>query len=508
MCPGNGAGGETTVNIKKKLTVFGAFALPFAGLAAFGGAQAASAAAPALTCQSVAPASGITGGETWTNNSNGSDPGSAGVYFDSSAGGAAPAAGMELAATASAGATSLSLTDPKGSVALATTDQVLTITGVTGTYTVTSDSFGAEPPHTPDNVTITPALPVLVKAKVTVSVSPTVTATYKTVDDATFSDSTTLTSATADFTSGDVGSPIAGEIGATHGTGGQAITSSTGTTLTIVGYTNSTTVTLSSEAYKDSGGSSPTYTAASGTGTVVIGETTVAPANIYPDLNLAASECGMSATNPGEFAPNTASMVGVGQATVPNTALALEAAPPATNFNITYPSIGSGWTDNGGYPNTDNVPATTLDFPGGKDNEFVLNDPSGSGACTSITANCDSMLKGTATGDWPTTKGQLGLAANGLVFCTLGEAQAIAGTPNSGGPDNTANGGHIATGANPSAVCDGGPSNAYGDSSESTALGVIITLELNPSANAYGGDNTSPTSIWNVDAGNASNTVF
>ena len=75
------------MNIKKKLAVFGAFALPFAGLAAFGGAQAASAAAPALTCQSVAPASGITGGETWTNNSDGSDPGSAGVYFDSSAGG-------------------------------------------------------------------------------------------------------------------------------------------------------------------------------------------------------------------------------------------------------------------------------------------------------------------------------------------------------------------------------------------------------------------------------------
>jgi hypothetical protein len=491
------------VNIKKKLTVFGAFALPFAGLAAFGGAQAASAAAPALTCQAVAPASGVTGGETWTNNSNGSDPGSAGVYFDSSAGG-----GMELAASAIAGATSLSLTDPKGSTALATTDQVLTITGVTGTYTVTSDSFLATPPHVPDTVTITPALPVAVKSKTLVTVAPTVTASYRVVDDATFSDSTTLTSATADFTSGDVGSPIAGEIGATHGTGGQAITSNTGTTLTIVGFTNSTTVTLSSEAYKDSGGSSPTYTAASGTGTVTIGETTVAPANIYPDLNLAASECGMSANTPGEFAPNTASMVGVGQATVQNTALALEAAPPATNFNITYPSIGSGWTDDGGYPDTNNVPATALAFPGGKDNEFVLNSPGGSGACTSITANCDSFLKGTATGDWPTTKGQLGLAANGLVFCTLAESQAIAGTPNSGGPDNTANGGHIATGANPSAVCDGGSSNLSGDNSESQALGVIITLELNPSANAYGSDNTSPTSIWNVDAGNASNTVF
>ena len=407
-----------------------------------------------------------------------------------------------------------SLTDPKGSVALATTDQTLTIAGANGTYTVTSDSFSAAPPHTPDDVTITPGItlttpPNALKAKSTVTVSPTVTATYRVVDDAVFNGTTTMTSATANFTSGDVGSPIGGEIGATHGAGGEALVSGTSGPITITHVNSATSVTLSAvPETQTSAGPPPTGPAANGTGVVEIGETTVAPANIYPVDNLAASECGMSATNPGEFAPNTASMVGVGQATVPNTALALEGAPPATNFNITYPSIGSGWTDDGGYPNTDNVPSTQLDFPGGKDSEFVLDDPSGSGACTEVTANCDSMIKGAATGDWPTTKGQLGLAANGLVFCTLAESQAIAGTPNSGGPDNTANGGHIATGANPSAVCDGGSSNAYGDASPSTALGVIITLELNPSANAYGGDNTSPTSIWNVAAENASNTVF
>ena len=60
------------MNIKKKLAVFGAFALPFAGLAAFGGAQAASAASPLVTCQIVSPGSGITAGETWTPNSDGS----------------------------------------------------------------------------------------------------------------------------------------------------------------------------------------------------------------------------------------------------------------------------------------------------------------------------------------------------------------------------------------------------------------------------------------------------
>ena len=173
-------------------------------------------------------------------------------------------------------------------------------------------------------------------------------------------------------------------------------------------------------------------------------------------------------------------------------------------FSITYPTIGSGWADTGGYPNMPSQPTTSLAFPGGKDSLFSLTG--GQGACPS-SANCDSMIKGTATGDWPTTKGSLGLAAGGLVFCTLGEVQAIAGTPNSGGPDNTANGGWIHTGDTPSTVCDGGSGNPN-DSSESTALGVVITLELNPQANAYGTDNTPPTSIWNVQATQASNAVF
>ena len=63
------------MNIQKKLALFGALALPFAGLATFGGVQAASAASPVLTCQAVAPASGSNGGESFTLNSNGSDPG-------------------------------------------------------------------------------------------------------------------------------------------------------------------------------------------------------------------------------------------------------------------------------------------------------------------------------------------------------------------------------------------------------------------------------------------------
>ena len=54
------------MNIHKKLALFGALALPFAGLATFGGVQAASAASPVLTCQAVSPAAGSNGGESFT----------------------------------------------------------------------------------------------------------------------------------------------------------------------------------------------------------------------------------------------------------------------------------------------------------------------------------------------------------------------------------------------------------------------------------------------------------
>jgi len=506
------------VNIKKKLAVFGAFALPFAGLAAFGGAQAASAAAPVLTCGIVGPGSGASAGETWTTNSDGSDPGSASVDFDASAGGA-----MELAAGANPGANTLTLTDPVGSVALAITGQVLTIAGANGTYTVTNDSFSALPPHTPDAVTITPGLsipgtpPKALKTKDAVTVAPTTTTPNRTVDDAVFtSGSTTMTSATADFVNsaytgapggGDVGAPVAGEIGATHGAGGDAISAGTGPTLEIASVQSSTSVTLSSVPEKETAeGPPPTYADFSGTGVITIGETLDAPLNIYTDSNLTASNCGASATAAGEFAPLSANMSGVAQVSGPNAALALEAAPPDTTFAITYPTIGSGWADEGGYPNAASQPTTSLNFPGGKDNAFDVDSPNAVGACPAGSVNCDSYTKGTATGDWGTTKGSLALTAYGLIFCTLAETQAI----NSGtGPDATSASppGWISEGASPLVVCDGGSGNPN-DHSESTAIGVVEALELNPSGSAYGSDNTSPTSIWNALAAEASNAVF
>ena len=539
------------MNIKKKLAVFGAFALPFAGLAAFGGAQAVGAAAPSLlTCQAVAAGSGVDGGITFDTASGDASPGSTAVYFDAS-----PAGDMTIGATANNGATSLVLTDPTTvppTTTLATTGQVLTIANTTGTYTVTSDSFSALPnthgQHTPDDVTITPALttteplvhgvPGPIHSGNTLTVTATTTTPYRSVNDAVFNGTTTMTSATASFVnaaypSGDVGAPVAGEIGGnsigypppgngpspTNPLGGSipgdimeitAVNSPTSVTLSAIPSTSVTTNNpdyTPPASYPSNEPSSTSWTPASGSGGVVtIGETLEAPASIYADTDLAASECGTGLADVvGDFAPLTANLLGSTTATEPNAALGLEATPVPLALNITYPTIGSGWADSGGYPNTPTQPTTSLTL-GGK-NAFVLvaPGPGPDGACASGSANCDSYTKGVATGDYPTTsKGNLGLEVNGMVFCTLAETQAI----NSGtGPDSTGVH-HISEGASPLNVCDGAPSNPYGATSESAALSVIITLELNPSGSAYGSDNTSPNSIWDLHAEQGSNAVW
>ena len=160
-----------------------------------------------------------------------------------------------------------------------------------------------------------------------------------------------------------------GEVGATHGHGGTAIGNDSGTLDHHRGFSG-TAATLSGVAGEETSAGPPaTYSGSvSGTATVTIGQTLAAPADLYAVNNLAATECGMSAVDAGEFAPLTANMSGVATSTLPNSALALEAAPPATTFNITYPTIGSGWADEGGYPNAASQPSTTLTFPGGKDN--------------------------------------------------------------------------------------------------------------------------------------------
>ena len=535
------------MNMLKKLAavaLMGGVALPLGGAtAALVGEQAAGAAAPPLlTCQAIAPGSGTDaagnpdGGVTFDTASGGASPGSTAVYFNANPGG-----NMTIGATANNGATSLVLTDPVGSTALATTNQVITIANTVGTYTVTSDSFSALPntkgQHTPDNVTITPALttteplvhgvPGPIHSGNPVTVPPSTTTPFRSVTDgqiyaATVGQTLKLTSATASFVNaaypaGDVGAPVAGEFGgepigvAPSGFTGNGFQGNPtpGAPLEIASVQSSTQVTLTAvPTEQDNSTTPPTWNQVNASGGVItIGETLQAPASIYADQNLAASNCGTGLANVvGDFAPLTANLVGSTTGTEPNAALGLEATPGPLALNVTYPTLGSGWADSGGYPNSPSQPTTSLTL-GGK-NAFVLlaPGPGPSGACGVGSANCDSYTNGVATGDYPTTsKGNLGLEVNGMIFCTLAETQAInAGT----GPDFGTAPTHIPLGADPLKVCDGAPHNPFGDTSEATALGVIITLELNPSGAAYGSDNTSPNSIWLLTASNASNAVW
>jgi hypothetical protein len=346
-----------------------------------------------------------------------------------------------------------------------------------------------------------------------------------------------MTSATASFVNaaypaGDVGAPVSGEVG------GKAIgyppngISPTGPTagnpsgaaipgqiLEITAVNSASSVTLSAIPSTAAVTTNPTpppptltnWTPASGSGGVVtIGQTSSAPQNLYESLHYAATGCTTGTANfYGDYAPETATMNGITKTTVSNSAIGIENAPVDTDFTITYPAVAAGWGDQGGNATPGVQPTTDLRF--NVKNAFVLNGTSG--ACVA-TANCDSYTKGVsnwnptggtlgtgaAAGDYGTgAKGSLGLTANGLIFCTLAEIQGING---GGGPDAAL------SGLSPLNVCDGASGNTYGDHSESQALGVIINLELNPSASVYGKDNTAPASIWNVVANQAGNAVW
>jgi hypothetical protein len=429
------------------------------------------------------------------------------------------------------GATTISLTDVKPNVELAVTGETLTFNSQT--FTVTSDSFGALPPHVPDVVTITPAVntgspTATIASGTTVTVGATPAGVYRSVNDAVFNASTTITSATANFTNADVGSPVTGEIGG-HAIGdpppgngptpanpsGAAIP---GQNLVIASVTNSTTAVLNAIPSTSTTSANPTpppttltnWTAANaGGGVITIGLTTSAPANLYESLHYAATGCTTGTANFfGDYAPESATMVGITKTTISNSAIGIENAPVDTDFTISYPPVAAGWGDNGGNAAPGVQPTTDLRF--NVKNAFVLSGTSG--ACVA-TANCDSYTKGVsnwnptggtlgtgaAAGDYGTgSKGSLGLTANGLIFCTLAETQGInAGT----GPDAAL------SGLSPLSVCDGGSANP-GDHKPSQALGVIINLELNPSASVYGTDNTAPASIWNVVANQAGNAIW
>ena len=460
------------MNIRKKLAVLAAVALPLSGLAVLGGVQAASVGGPpVLTCPNVQPDPNPgTPGAGGTTFDNGGGPGSAGMYISANAGGAGV-----LAANASNGATSIKITT------LAIAGETLTIAGGYGPFTVTGDSTTLGQPVSlgyPETADITPTLngiPLVhgvgtLKAKITgVTVAPTSTTSNRTVNDGVLS-GTDLQSATAAFTAGDVGQPVSGS----HS--GTSIFPGGGPPVTIATYNSATDVTLSSAATYGGGGA-----------TVTIGDDQFAPATVTGDFDFQASGCQAIpyALFQGVFTPTSATLTGQ-NAGIANSAIALEANPSALNLTATYPAIGAGWCDNGGAPSCATQPTTTIGFNSAKYNKFILLE------------NSYTYAGGAAVGDYHTTKATFGLAANGMVACTVAQLQAI--TYGTG-----ADAGSIPQGSSELQYCDGGTSSAI---TPAQALTNVINLELNPQTTIFGSDGATIAAIWAIDAGPQGNTVI
>jgi hypothetical protein len=367
-------------------------------------------------------------------------------------------------------------------------------------------------------VTIFPGLTTTVASGTSVTI-PTTTNTQNYSFNVTMNGTATVTSTSGSFPSFATlsseypnGIPVGGEIGGDPiGTG-----SATGAPLMVSG-TSGTSLTLSVAAPKINTNTqaSPTYATATGSGVITIGNGFAAYTTLTEDENLSANTCASSANAPGDFAPETASLAGESQTQIPNSAIVLENVPVALTLNVTYPTIGSGWGDDGG--NTaPGQPSTSIDLDG--KNAFVPLAIATNGACPAGTAFCYSYTKGTAGPDWLTTsKATMGLTANGTVYCTAAEAQAI----NSGtGIDSvTARGGTTTTPTDGLGIpqgpasealtyCDGAAHSPYGIHTPGAALSLIEALEENPNAFVYGSDNTSPESLWSIQAGPASAMVW
>jgi len=160
-----------------------------------------------LECSGSQPnpaAPNSTGGNTFDSTSNGSAPGSAGLYISSNAGGA-----YWAYSSASIGATNIVI------VGVAITHETITIAGHTYTVLSASEPIGQ---IFPDALTISPGLvtPIVGNPEAldqdsgtTVTINPTVTTPNRTVNDAVYTnDSANITSATAAFTAGDNGSAV------------------------------------------------------------------------------------------------------------------------------------------------------------------------------------------------------------------------------------------------------------------------------------------------------------
>jgi len=445
----------------KTPTVLAAIAVILSGLAAIGGIQIANAlttTSPTLACSVSAdpnPATVGAGGSTWDS---GSGPGSTGIYLEANAGSV-----TKLAAAANAGATSIEID------ALAVSGQTLTITGAVGTYTDTSPSANWDS-VVPETINISPSLSLIsgttLRLNTAVTLNPTTTTPYRSVSDG-ITSGTDLQSATADFTSADVGQPVTGATSA-GGSGTSSEVIPLGVTITQV---NSTTdVTLSAAATSNTSGVD-----------VTIGYTDEASASVVTDYDYEATDCESSFTGSGVFSPTTAILTGH-DAGIQDGILALDKNPSNLTLTAAYPAIGSGYVDNGG-TGVLTQPATTETYTSATKEKY--QEVTGGYLGLALW----SWTAGVASPDFATTAGVFNIEYNGGVACTAAQLQAInAGT----GPDS----GAIPEGGSELVYCDGGTASSSG--SEDDAIAAEAYEYLSPGL-VYGSDGTPYVAFWSIE---------
>ena len=172
----------------------------------------------------------------------------------------------------------------------------------------------------------------------------------------------------------------------------------------------------------------------------MVGFTDFTSANVTTTYNLAASGCSTTDVA-GIFAPNEATITGTSGESAQDSILSLLDPPTGANLTVSYPPLSTGYADNGGTGAT--TASSTVTFASGKDSSFYLTG--GPGGCS----YCDSFIKGTVTGDYPSDAGALSLSLvpGGIVACTDGQLQAIdygTGIDAAPGPSHVAVGGQPA----------------------------------------------------------------
>jgi len=491
------------MNIRKRLVVAAAVVLPVSGLVVLGGAQVASAGGPpVLSCSNLgANPSDATGGVTFDN---GSGPGTAGLDLG---------AGLTNSTVTTTDSTALAV---GGDVVVLSAEAIAGQTLQFGNppsgpvYTVVSDTTGVRGVASLKNhetAVITPAATVAETKATQVTISPSTTGTYRTIDNASngtavTSGSSVVTANAGTFSNADVNQPVtvswfdssnqgwfspyadptvsspaivATYISGVNGTGTQATIGD----WTAVGGSPANSVKSATVA----GGAEESANVV-----VTVGSTAQATGTVGTDYDFALTGCQSSLhiVN-GVIYPNNATFTNNGPVTNPSSALALESGvKPIDNAAITFPpALPAGYSWSNGDTPAGN--AISVSFDSLKD---ALN----------LNTDAETFVGGVVPSAdvYGTPKASMTFGVGSMVVCTEAQLQAIGTGSGGSGIDHgsisaAANAG--AVGADVRANCDGGTNSSL---TPAEAFDELAVVEADPNAQVAGSDGTSLAAIWQV----------